>query len=127
MVQIMLVAIGGGLGAVGRYFLQAWGQALTPGVFPIGTLLVNVLGCLIVGFLGHALTSTVLIRPEYRIGLMIGLLGGFTTFSAYGWETIALLDSGEMRLALLNVALSNVLGLSAAWFGYRIAERLYGA
>ena len=94
--------------------------------FPIGTLVVNTLACLAVGFLGAALAGPLLIREEYRVALLVGLLGGFSTFSTYGLETFSLLGDGQKWRAGANVLLSNGLGLGAVWIGYRLAERIYG-
>ena len=94
---------------------------LIDGVFPLGTLLVNVAGCLTIGYVGTLLAGPLLVREEYRIAALVGFLGGFTTFSTFGWETLALLDDGEWGAAAINVLASNVLGLVAVWFGHRLA------
>jgi len=127
MLSLLFIACGGGVGAVLRYLVAGWGQQLVAGTFPVGTLLVNMTGCLLIGFLGATLAGPVLIREEYRMGLMVGLLGGFTTFSTFGYETLALLDGGDVAMASLNVLLSNALGLAAVWSGYRLAELWHGA
>ena len=77
-------------------------------------------------FLAAALTGPILIREEYRIGLTVGVLGGFTTFSTFGLETFNLANDGQWRFAMLNMALSCGLGLAAVWLGYRAAERWFG-
>jgi CrcB protein len=94
--------------------------------FPIGTLIVNVSGCLAIGFLAVALGGT-LVREEYRAAILIGVLGGYTTYSTFGRETFALLQDGQWLAALLNIALSNVLALVGVWAGWAIAVRIYGA
>ena len=66
------------------------------------------------------------IRAEYRVGLLVGVLGGFTTFSSFGWETFALVNEGQGAGAVMNVLLNVMLGMTAVWVGYRLAERLYG-
>jgi len=124
--RIGLVAGGGAAGSVARYLLSGWLQGKAGLAFPWGTLGVNVLGCLCIGFIGAALSGPLLVRGEYRLFLMVGVLGGFTTFSAFGWETLALAREGQFRLALLNVGLSNVLGLAAAWTGMAAARKLLG-
>jgi fluoride exporter len=126
MYRLALIAAGSALGGVLRYLMQGWGQALTAGAFPIGTLLVNVLGCFLIGFLNAAFTGPRLIREEYRIALTVGILGGFTTFSAFGWETFALANDGQGVRALFNLLLSVTLGLAAVWGGYRLAEAWLG-
>ncbi len=127
MFKIVMIGAGGGAGAVLRYLVSGWGQRLAGGVFPAGTLTVNVVGCLLIGFLAAAFAGPHLIRDEVRLALMVGLLGGFTTFSSFGYETLALVNDGQWRYALLNVALNNGLGLLAAWAGYRFGEQWMGA
>lgn len=126
MVKVMLVAVGGGAGSVLRYLVSGWGQRLGDGSFPLGTLLVNVIGCFLIGLLNAVFAGPVPIRPEYRIGLVIGVLGGFTTFSAFGWETFTLANDGQFARATANVLLSVAAGLAAVWIGYRVAERVFG-
>ncbi len=126
MAKLLLIAAGGAAGAVLRYLGAGWGQSLTTGPFPLGTLLVNILGCLLIGFLGAAFAGPILVREEYRLALLVGFLGGFTTFSTFGWETFLLLNDGQKWRALLNLLASNVLGVAAVWIGYRMAQRWYG-
>ena len=126
MVRIMMVAAGGGLGSVLRYLVQGWGQRLSNGSFPVGTLTVNVIGCLVIGFLNYAFTGALLIRQEYRIALTVGVLGGFTTFSSFGWETFAMANDGQGLRAIMNLLLSVALGFCAVLVGYRLAEKWFG-
>ncbi len=100
-------------------------QRLTDSGFPAGTLVVNLIGCLCTGFLAAMFSGPMLVREEYRIGLMVGVLGGFTTaFSAFGLETFLLANGGEFRLALANVVASCVLGLAAGQLsGRRVLVR----
>ncbi len=123
----VLIAFGGGAGAILRYAVEGWGQRLVGGVFPIGTLMVNTLGCLAIGFLGALFAGPLLVREEYRLAILVGFLGGFTTFSTYGYDTFALLSSGEWWSAAANVFLSNALALVALWIGVRLAEQFQGA
>lgn len=125
--KIVLIALGGSAGALLRYLVSGWGQSLIEGWFPLGTLVVNTLGCLLIGSLGAYFAGPQLIREEYRIALMVGVLGAFTTYSAFGWETLSLAKDGELRLAMVNVVLSNVLALAAVWIGYQITEKWFGA
>lgn len=124
--RYVLIMAGGALGSVCRYALQGWAQSATRGSFPVGTLVVNVIGCFVIGALNMLFTGPLPIRAEYRVGVLVGLLGGFTTFSAFGWETFALLNEGQRLDAFLNVLLSVTLGMGAVWLGYRLAERIYG-
>ena len=110
-----------------RYWLAGWGQKLSAGVFPLGTLMVNLAGCLAIGFFATVLAGPLLVREEYRLALLVGLLGGFTTFSTFGYETLALLGDREWGPAALNLVLSNGLGLLAVLVGARLAERWPGA
>lgn len=125
MTKILFIGLGGALGAVMRYLVSGWGQGFVSGGFPVGTLLVNTLGCMALGFLGGVFAGPALVSDAHRLALTIGLLGGFTTFSTYAWETVSLLDDGQNWQAFANVMLSNALGLVALWIGYRVAGRLY--
>jgi CrcB protein len=124
--RYVLIMAGGALGSVCRYMVQGWAQKAVSGPFPLGTLIVNVIGCFLIGVLNMLFTGPLPIRPEIRVGLLVGVLGGFTTFSSFGWETFALSNEGQSFGAVLNVVLSLTLGLAAVWSGYRLAERLYG-
>lgn len=126
MMKIVMVALGGGLGSVLRYLVQGWGQKLTSGSFPVGTLAVNVIGCLAIGFLNYAFSGPILIRQEYRIALTVGILGGFTTFSTFGWETFSMANDGQGLRAIMNLLLSVTLGFGAVLIGYRLAEKWFG-
>lgn len=127
MTKYLLIGAGGALGSIMRYALQGWVQRVAGGGFPAGTLAVNVLGCLALGAMSAAFTGPMLVRDEYRIGLTVGVLGGFTTFSTFGLETFNLAAAGESRHAWANVALSCGLGVGAVWLGYRLVERWLGA
>ncbi len=126
MTKWLLIAAGGAFGSILRYAIQGWVQRAANGSFPAGTLAVNVLGCLVIGFLTALFTGPVLIREEYRIGLLVGILGGFTTFSTFGLESFTLMNAGQFALAALNIFSSCTLGLLAVWIGYRAAEYWYG-
>jgi CrcB protein len=126
MARIALVALGGGLGSVLRYLIAGWCQHLTKGSFPIGTLVVNILGCLAIGFLKAAFSGSLLVKEEYQVALTIGVLGGFTTFSAFAFETFARSNERDHLSAGLNVLLSVVLGLAAVAIGYRLGQKCFG-
>lgn len=126
----LLIFLGAGLGGLLRYFL---GSALqtslgAPGAslggtngFPVGTLIINLTGCLCMGYLATALGSSIPIRAEYRLAILTGLLGGYTTFSSFGLETLQLISAGRLGAAALYILLSNALCLFAVWFGYKFA------
>lgn len=121
----LTIFLGSGLGGVLRYLMSLTVQRLANGwLFPVGTLSVNILGCLIIGFLGQLMEAKGLFPGNQRIFLLIGLLGGFTTFSSFGYETIQLLRDGELLFAVLNVVLQVVLGLLAVWFGFVLGRLL---
>ena len=125
--KTLLVGCGGFLGSIGRYLLGgAVHRIVQSPVFPFGTLLVNVSGCLAIGFLGGLAEERGLLSPEARVFLLIGVLGGFTTFSSFGYETFQLLRDGEMLPALLNVLLQVGLGLVGVWAGYTSTRLLWG-
>ncbi len=124
--RFLVIAVGGGLGAVLRFSLAGAVQRLSDTAFPIGTLVVNVTGCLVIGFLGALFSGPALVRDEWRLFLLVGVLGGFTTFSSFGFETLSLIDAGDWVRAGANVLLSNGIGLVAVWFGYRLAGALQG-
>lgn len=125
--KIVWIAMGGGIGAVLRYLASGYGQRLWSGPFPTGTLLVNVLGCLLMGVFGAMFAGHHLIREEYRLALLVGVFGAFTTFSTFGWETLSMIDAGQWKLALLNIFLSNSLCLFTLWLGYRLSQRWFVA
>lgn len=126
MLKLVLIAAGGGLGAVLRYLLQGLIQSRA-GVFPLGTLIVNITGCLVIGFLMALFTGPYLIREEYRLGIITGVLGGYTTFSTFGWETMQLIEQKQWGMALLYVGLSVIVGLLATIAGIRLSQWMYGA
>ncbi len=122
--KFFLIGFAGGIGVLLRFVVSGWGQKLAPGIFPLGTVIVNVTGCLLIGILGGVLTGTGLVRDEVRLAILVGLLGGFTTFSAFGWETASLISDGRFATASANVLLSNSLGVVAVWIGLRLSEPL---
>lgn len=122
MKGILLVAAGGALGSVARYKLS--GLVLHQTIdwrFPAGTFAVNVIGCLAAGALAGLAEKHDLLAADTRLFLFTGLLGGFTTFSAFGLETMHLLKRGEPGIAIANVVLSVAAGLAALWLGMGLA------
>ena len=123
--NILLVGCGGFAGAVLRYLAALWVQQWAQGTrFPVGTLAVNVTGCLVIGLLGGWADHIGAFRAETRLVVFIGGLGGFTTFSSFGYETMALLRDGMAVAALANAGLQLSLGMLAVWAGYTAASLL---
>ena len=117
MTNILLIGAGGFVGALTRYWFGAAIQALSQQLhFPAGTLTINVLGCLLIGGLARLGVQNA-ISAELRLLLITGFLGAFTTFSAFGNETVLLMQNQKSGLALLYVAASVLLGLGAIWAG----------
>lgn len=123
MTKIVLVLLGGAFGTGARYFLSLliYSRIKEP-IFPYANLVINVSGSLLIGVLAQLFESRVLVSPVTRVALLTGVLGGYTTFSSFAYETYSLLRDGEFWLASLNVSLSVFLGLAAVWAGIRLAQ-----
>jgi fluoride exporter len=120
------VAIGGGVGAVLRYSVANLGQSWTPSDFPLGTLIVNILGCALIGLATALLIGPLSQHREFlRLLLIVGILGGFTTFSTFALDTFELFEDGRIRQAITYIVLSNVFGILAAWGSYRFGSILF--
>lgn len=117
---ILAVFIGGGLGSASRYLVGKLANAAGAASFPLGTFVVNAVGCFLIGFLFAAFEERA-VPTELRLLTITGFLGGFTTFSSFGLETVNLLKGGETGLALANVALSVALGLAFVVLGMAAA------
>lgn len=118
MVNIALVALGGAIGSVSRYLLGTRIQSASLSLdFPFGTLMVNLIGCFLIGFLSQLVETRGLFTPEARNLVFIGMLGGFTTFSSFGNDTVNLLRAGETFHGLANVAANVIAGLALVWLG----------
>jgi fluoride exporter len=124
MQRWILIGLAGFAGTLLRYGLSGWIARRFGETFPLGTLIVNLIGCFLAGLLFYLMFDRYLVNQTVRIVLMIGLLGGFTTFSSFGLQTFTLLRDGEMGLALLNIAVSNLGGLLMVWVGYSLARIL---
>ncbi len=120
----MLLLLGGVFGTAGRYVLAGAVYRWLGTGFPYGTLAVNTLGCLVIGFLSTLAEEKFLLSPETRLFWMVGLLGAFTTFSTLIYESWRLLQDGEILLAGINLAGSVALGLLALWVGHLAASLL---
>jgi CrcB protein len=126
MLRILLVGLGGFVGSILRYWLSGLAQNAAAGsVFPIGTLVVNVIGCVAIGALSELAEARGFMSPETRALLIVGLLGGFTTFSAFANETMNALRDGALAVALTNIVLSLAACLAAVWGGRTMAGLLW--
>jgi CrcB protein len=124
MNQVLAIAGGGAIGALLRYWVSSGIYALTGRDFPYGTLVVNVVGSLVMGFLYIWLLERVSGGVAVRAFLLIGLLGAFTTFSTFSVETLNLMESGQVGRATLNILLSIVLCVGAAALGVILARQV---
>jgi CrcB protein len=124
--QWVYIAIGGALGTVLRFFVQGRIQSIMPGLFPIGTLGVNLIASAIIGFLGGCFTPGAASAGthQFRLFLVVGILGGFSTFSSYAMENLYMLRDGQGRLAMLYIVASNTLGIALAFAGFFLARAL---
>ena len=121
-----MVALGGSVGAVLRYVISHFMQSATSVQFPVGTLVVNVLGCALIGFLAaYILETNTQHRDLLRLLLMIGVLGGFTTYSSFALDALNMFQEGKLSSAFLYILLSNVLGIFAAWLCFSAGRMLF--
>ena len=126
MGKILLVGVGGFIGSVLRYLVSGYVQQWTKSIgFPYGTLAVNLIGCFVVGFLAQLAETRGVFTAESRAFAFIGILGGFTTFSSFGNETMNLLRDGENFLAATNIVAQLVPGLGAVWLGRVLAYEIW--
>lgn len=124
MIRTLAIAAGGAAGALLRYWMAAGINRATGHGFPFGTLAVNMLGSLAMGMLFVVLVERSALSQEYRALLLIGLLGGFTTFSSFSLETLQLVEGGQWLQALANVVASVVLCLALCWCGVVLGRQL---
>jgi fluoride exporter len=122
--MLWYIAVGSAIGGVSRYLIGGLGQRLSAGTFPAGTLLVNVTGSFLLGFILRYGVETPTLSPEVRALLTVGFCGGYTTFSTFSYETVALVEDGEWTRAALYVALSLGLSLVATFLGFVAAREL---
>lgn len=126
MSKLILVGLGGFLGAIARYGLSGFIQRCAGGVFPAGTLAVNLAGCLLIGALMCLVEERQWFTPEARVFLVSGFLGAFTTLSAVGYDTFAFLRAGDFGLAATNAAANLLLGLAAVGLGWSGVHAIAG-
>ena len=126
MDRILFVGIGGFVGAVLRYWLSGYAQQVSnSSLFPLGTLIVNFIGCLVIGFLSQIAEEYGAFSADSRALVFVGLLGGFTTFSTFSNETMSLLRDGQNYLAFGNIAGHLILGLGGVWLGRTLAYLIW--
>lgn len=124
MRQLLAIAAGGAVGSLLRFWMSNWVHLVAGRSFPYGTLVVNVLGCLIMGFLFVLFIDRLTDNPVLRAGILIGVLGGFTTFSSFSIETFNLIEQGSWAKAVANMSASLVLCVGATWFGVMLGRQV---
>jgi CrcB protein len=126
LINILLVGFGGFIGSVSRYLASGYVQQATKSIdFPYGTLAVNVVGCFIIGFLAQLAEERGVFTSQSRLFVFTGFLGGFTTFSSFGIETLNLARDSQMMNALANVGANVLLGLFAVWLGRTVSYLIW--
>ena len=119
MYHFLLVGLGGFVGAISRHALQTFVHRFADSAhFPYGTTAVNLAGCLAIGVVGGLVEYRELFGPETRALIIVGMLGGFTTFSTFGYETYELMRAGQPGLASINVLVQVTVGIAGIWLGH---------
>lgn len=122
IIDVIIVMIGGGVGAVTRYLTANWAAQTYGTDFPYGTLIVNVAGCFVIGIIMTLVTEKFIVNPYWRLLTVTGFLGGLTTFSSFSYETFKLFSDGQMQYGLYNVFSNIILSLLATWGGMALAR-----
>ncbi|MBL0346149.1 fluoride efflux transporter CrcB [Candidatus Villigracilis affinis] len=126
MTNILLVGFGGFIGSILRYLASGYVQQASKSVgFPYGTLMVNVVGCFVIGFLAQLAETRGVFTTESRLFIFVGILGGFTTFSSFGNETLNLARDSQMMSALANIGANVIIGLFAVWLGRTLSYLIW--
>jgi len=123
MTKVLLLLSGGAVGTLLRYYFSGWAHRIYDGTFPVGTLVVNVIGSFIIGLV-WGLSEQGNISSGVRTFIFIGLLGGFTTFSSFSLETMHLFRNNEIKLGLINILANNILGIAFVFAGFILAMGL---
>ena len=124
MTKYLVVGLGGALGAITRYWFAALIGARFPTRFPLGTLLINVSGSFIAGFFLAIVTERLNVHPNWRLGVVVGFVGAYTTFSTFEYETFRLVETGSGISGFMNVIVSVILGFLAVWGGIALAREI---
>ena len=126
VLKLCIIGAGGFVGAVLRYLVSSWVQYRSGSiVFPYGTMSVNLIGCFIIGLFTFLVENRSLLSPEFRVFVLIGLLGAFTTFSAFGNETLGLVRDNRLDQAILNAGIQVVVGVTMVWLGRVFAALIW--
>jgi len=123
--KLIVVALGGAIGAIARYWLGDLISSRLPSQFPLGTFVINVTGSFIIGFFMTLVSQRITVHPNWRLLIAVGFVGAYTTFSTFEFETLKLIEKGNVVSAALNVILSFVVGFIAVWLGVAAARRFY--
>ena len=126
MLRLVLIGLGGGLGSIARYLIAVWAATSFGSAAPIGTLIVNVAGSFLLGVIMHVSTATEWISPDARLGLTTGVLGGFTTYSTFNFETTNFFRSGAWLYGMLNILITVVACLAAGVLGVAAGRLIAG-
>lgn len=124
MLKVVMVAVGGSIGAVSRYLISVWSADRFGTGFPYGTLVANVVGCFIIGAFMVVATERFIVSPYWRLLVTVGFVGGLTTFSSLSYETFKLIEDAQLDLAAYNILLNLVLGFFATWLGISTARMI---
>lgn len=124
MTKVLVVAIGGSIGAATRYLVSTWAAERFGSNFPYGTLIVNAVGCFIIGAFMVLVTERAIANPYWRLLVAVGFLGGLTTFSSFGYETLKLIEDAQLQWAAYNVLANFIIGFFATWLGMTIARAI---
>lgn len=122
MLDLIVVAIGGAVGSVTRYLIGNFVSKNYHGSFPIGTFFINIVGCFLMGLFMSSLIQKEMVDTSWRLFLCVGLLGGFTTFSSFGYEALTMLSNGKLMMAGMYAGCSVVAGLFAAITGMMVSK-----
>ena len=126
IVRLSIIGAGGFVGAVLRYLVSSWVQYRSGSIiFPFGTMSVNMIGCLVIGFMTYLVEARSMFSPELRSFVLIGLLGAFTTFSTFGNETLGLIRDNRIDLAVMNGGFQVFVGVGMVWLGRILAANIW--
>lgn len=125
MLNVLFIALGGAIGSVSRYLVsRIFSDFEQPFLYLLGTVSVNILGCFLFGLIAGSMETRGLINEHLRSFLLVGLMGGFTTFSAFGAETFFLIEKGNIHLAIINILFQVTIGVLAVWAGLSLVEKI---